>query len=85
MSGLWWFDWRLDAGGEPRLLEVNPNPGWCCDGHTTKIAGISYADMLGAILKAAEGRFGSQPPAQKIVELPRTPDPQQAAQQMPSQ
>lgn len=23
------FDWRLDAKGRPRLLEVNPNPGWC--------------------------------------------------------
>ena len=23
------FDWRLDDHGIPRLLEVNPNPGWC--------------------------------------------------------
>ncbi len=23
------FDWRLDARGNPKLLEVNPNPGWC--------------------------------------------------------
>jgi len=25
------FDWRLDENGTPRLLEVNPNPGWCWD------------------------------------------------------
>lgn len=23
------FDWRLDANGVPKLLEINPNPGWC--------------------------------------------------------
>jgi D-alanine-D-alanine ligase len=55
------FDWRLDAEGEPRLLEVNPNPGWCWDGHLAKMAkysGISYAGMLGMILGAAEARIG---------------------------
>lgn len=55
------FDWRLDAKGEPRLLEVNPNPGWCWDGHLakmSKIAGMSYSEMLGAILNAAEKRQG---------------------------
>jgi D-alanine-D-alanine ligase len=54
------FDWRLDAEGNPKLLEVNPNPGWCWDGHLAKmakIAGMSYAEMLGAILKAAEERL----------------------------
>lgn len=54
------FDWRLDAQGHPRLLEVNPNPGWCWDGHLAKmaaIAGLSYADMLGAILRAAQRRL----------------------------
>ena len=43
------FDWRLDDNGTPRLLEVNPNPGWCWDGHLAKmakLAGISYAEML---------------------------------------
>ncbi len=55
------FDWRLDAEGNPRLLEVNPNPGWCWDGHLAKmakIAGMSYAEMLEAILRAAEQRLG---------------------------
>ena len=55
------FDWRLDDLGNPRLLEVNPNPGWCWDGHLAKmakLAGISYAELLESILKAAEVRFG---------------------------
>jgi len=54
------FDWRLDAKGHPRLLEVNPNPGWCWDGHLAKMArisGMTYSEMLGAILNAAEKRL----------------------------
>lgn len=54
------FDWRLDKNGTPRLLEVNPNPGWCWDGHLAKmaeIAGISYQEMLQKILKSAEMRI----------------------------
>jgi len=57
------FDWRLDAEGTPRLLEVNPNPGWCWDGHLAKmakIARLSYAEMLETILRAAEERVGMQ-------------------------
>jgi len=53
------FDWRLDSSGTPRLLEVNPNPGWCWDGHLNKmaaLAGWTYADMLHRIIKAAELR-----------------------------
>ncbi len=58
------FDWRLDARGNPKLLEVNPNPGWCWDGHMakmSKIAGMSYTEMLEAILQAAEQRIGLRP------------------------
>ncbi|NQW16021.1 MAG: methyltransferase domain-containing protein [Chloroflexi bacterium] len=58
------FDWRLDADGTPRLLEVNPNPGWCWDGHLAKmclIAGVSYPTMLTMIVEAAERRLGSRP------------------------
>ncbi|MFX1274314.1 MAG: methyltransferase domain-containing protein [Promethearchaeota archaeon] len=57
------FDWRLDAEGNPKLLEVNPNPGWCWDGHLAKMAnfmGISYKDMLKEILDATEKRIGLQ-------------------------
>lgn len=56
------FDWRLDSEGQPRLLEANPNPGWCWDGHLAKaaaLAGMSYADMLRAILDAVEKRIES--------------------------
>ncbi|MBD3286163.1 D-alanine--D-alanine ligase, partial [candidate division WOR-3 bacterium] len=55
------FDWRLDAEGVPKLLEVNPNPGWCWDGHLAKMAAfvtMSYKDMLTAILRVAEQRLG---------------------------
>jgi D-alanine-D-alanine ligase len=57
------FDWRLDALGNPKLLEVNPNPGWCWDGHLAKMAeqaGMTYSDMLGAILKAADERLAEE-------------------------
>jgi D-alanine-D-alanine ligase len=53
------FDWRLGSKGNPKLLEVNPNPGWCWDGHLAKMAkigGISYVKMLYMILQAAEQR-----------------------------
>ena len=55
------FDWRLDKDGNPKLLEVNPNPGWCWDGHLAKMcaeAGISYKEMLTKILEATENRMG---------------------------
>ncbi len=54
------FDWRLDSNQTPRLLEVNPNPGWCWDGHLAKMAkfgDISYSQMLHEILKSCEKRI----------------------------
>jgi D-alanine-D-alanine ligase len=57
------FDWRLDSAGNPRLLEVNPNPGWCWDGHLAKMAeneGLSYEKMIDLILQAAETRLNIQ-------------------------
>jgi D-alanine-D-alanine ligase len=54
------FDWRLDSTGQPKLLEVNPNPGWCWDGHLAKmaeLAGFSYPKMLEMILQAVELRI----------------------------
>ena len=56
------FDWRLDANNTPRLLEVNPNPGWCWDGHLARMAafgGIDYRAMLKEILRACEDRLAS--------------------------
>jgi D-alanine-D-alanine ligase len=55
------MDWRMDTAGNPKLLEVNPNPGWCWDGHLAKqakLAGLSYSQMLRDILLAAETRLG---------------------------
>ncbi len=61
------LDWRLDARGQPKLLEVNPNPGWCWDGHLAKMAsmaGITYSEMLLSVLRAAEERLALPPTGQ---------------------
>ena len=53
---------RLDELGNPKLLEVNPNPGWCWDGHLAKMAnfaGYNYPEMLKMILDSAEERIKS--------------------------
>jgi D-alanine-D-alanine ligase len=62
------FDWRIDVQGNPKILEVNPNPGWCWDGHLakmSKLAGLSYSQMLMEILRAAEDRLSTPTPADK--------------------
>ncbi|MCB9681311.1 MAG: methyltransferase domain-containing protein [Alphaproteobacteria bacterium] len=49
------FDFRADADGVVKLLEVNPNPGWCWDGKMAMMVeqeGGTYADLLRAILEA---------------------------------
>ena len=54
-------DWRLDQQGNPKLLEVNPNPGWDYWTYLATMAawaGISYPDMLRFILRAAQKRSG---------------------------
>lgn len=66
------FDFRADAKGEIKLLEVNPNPGWCWDGKFNLMAGfggISYSEMLGQILTAAVDRLAiiARPGAQRKV------------------
>ena len=53
------FDFREDANGRPKLLDVNPNPGWCWDGKMNLMAGwagLSYPDFLGALLEAGYRR-----------------------------
>ena len=55
------FDFRLDEAGVPKLLEVNPNPGWCWDGKfnmMAEFAGWSYRELLEHILEAAYRRTG---------------------------
>ncbi|NMC63611.1 MAG: D-alanine--D-alanine ligase [SAR324 cluster bacterium] len=54
------FDFRADAEGEVKLLEVNPNPGWCWDGKFNIMcgfAGMGYSEMLLRVLDAAEERI----------------------------
>ena len=54
------FDWRLDALGKPKFLEVNPNPGWCYDGHLAKMVawdGCKYKFFLEMIIKSVEKRY----------------------------
>lgn len=55
------FDFRANTDGDIKLLEVNPNPGWCWDGKQNlmaSFAGMRYDELLGAILGAAEERLG---------------------------
>ena len=57
------FDFRTDADGEIKLLEVNPNPGWCWDGKLNfmaTFAGLRYAELLELILDAAQERIASR-------------------------
>jgi D-alanine-D-alanine ligase len=57
------FDWRADANGQIKLLEVNPNPGWCWDGKLNYMAGfggLRYSDLLRMILDAAQERCAAE-------------------------
>ena len=59
------FDFRADAEGEIKLLEVNPNPGWCWDGKLNlmaQIAGLRYSDLLKLIIETAQDRVAAQHP-----------------------
>ena len=54
------FDFRADAQGRIKLLEVNPNPGWCWDGKLNYMAGfggLTYADLLRLVIEAAQSRY----------------------------
>jgi D-alanine-D-alanine ligase len=72
------FDFRTDTSGVVKLLEVNPNPGWCWDGKLNLMAGfagIPYSKLLGMVLEAATERLALQRgPMEKAAE------PDQAAQ-----
>lgn len=67
------FDFRADAAGEVKLLEVNPNPGWCWDGKLNLMAGFGgyrYADLLRLIIDAAQRRIAMNGNAQQIMPAP---------------
>jgi len=54
------FDFRADGEGTVKLLEVNPNPGWCWDGKLSLMADFAdtrYADLQRRILEAARERL----------------------------
>lgn len=55
------FDFRADSSGTIKLLEANPNPGWCWDGKmniAAELAGMRYAEFLQRILESARVRLG---------------------------
>jgi D-alanine-D-alanine ligase len=57
------FDFRADARARVKLLEVNPNPGWCWDGKMNlmaEMAGFSYAELLRRILATAQDRASAE-------------------------
>lgn len=56
------FDFRTDKQGRVKLLEVNPNPGWCWDGklnYMAEFAGKKYSELLDMIISAAQVRLSS--------------------------
>jgi D-alanine-D-alanine ligase len=57
------FDYRRDASGRAKLLEINPNPAWCWDGKLARMAALaheSHARLLERIITAALERcFGA--------------------------
>jgi len=59
------MEWRMDRRGNPKLIDVNPNPDWSAQGILVEMAGyagISYPELLRTILLTAEKRLqlGSQ-------------------------
>ncbi len=70
------FDFRADGEGEIKLLEVNPNPGWCWDGKLNLMAemgGLRYCDLLRLILEAAQERVAAHRPGLVIALAERRP------------
>lgn len=63
-------DVRCDVSGRPHILEVNPLPGVLpdpeansCFPKAARAAGLSYADLIQAVLRAAAARHGLSIPA----------------------
>lgn len=58
------IDFRCDLQGNIKLLEVNPNPGWCWDGKfnlMAEFAGIDYSTLLDMIIQTALERVQEKP------------------------
>jgi D-alanine-D-alanine ligase len=53
------FDFRADANGAIKLMEINPNPAWCWDGklaHMAELMGESHSGLLRMIIESARKR-----------------------------
>ncbi|HUU83716.1 MAG TPA: methyltransferase domain-containing protein [Phycisphaerae bacterium] len=75
------FDFRADADDEIKLLEVNPNPGWCWDGKVNLMAGFGkmrYADFLALVLRTGQERVRME--QSKNVAPAASPGPDRSAQ-----
>ena len=80
------FDFRTDGAGVSKLLEVNPNPGWCWDGKMNlmaKFAGISYDRLLARILGASLSRLHLDGEGEQSLQddMAVRPSPQNARRQ----
>ncbi len=68
-------DFRLDADGNPRLIEINPLPGLTPDYSDLCLQaaaeGIRYEDLILEILYLAAGRWGLLEPRELPPEQPR--------------
>lgn len=63
------FDFRADAQGNIKLLEVNPNPGWCWDGKMMFMAefvGMRYSDLMRLIIEAGQERLAVERSIQRV-------------------
>lgn len=58
------LDFRTDTKGVIKLLEANPNPGWCWDGKMNlpwRLAGYTCRRAVCMIVEAAQLRYGAAP------------------------
>jgi D-alanine-D-alanine ligase len=83
------FDFRAGADGNIKLLEINPNPGWCWDGKLAlmaDLAGWSYADLLRRILEIAQARLRASPARNAPLpgDEPMAPPPAPAGRRAPA-
>lgn len=74
------IDVRLDADGEPNVIEVNPLPGILpdpadnsCFPKAARAAGISYDDLIQSCLRFAAARQGVPLDHTKFANHPATP------------
>ena len=66
------FDFRADASGNIKLLEVNPNPAWCWDGKLNMMAAFadySYTELLQLILETAQTRITTSGHARPVADI----------------